>query len=95
MQTLLLVISLIAQMAFWLVLIQVIISVLAAFDIINLRQPLVRQIYFGISQLLDPVLNAGRRIGLFANGFAPGPDDHSSRYREQHLVAQKVCHRPH
>jgi YggT family protein len=73
MQTLLLVISLIAQMAFWLVLIQVIISVLAAFDIINLRQPLVRQIYFGISQLLDPVLNPIRRLLPPAGGLDFSP----------------------
>jgi YggT family protein len=73
MQTLLLVISLIAQMAFWLVLIQVIISVLASFDIINLRQPLVRQIYFGISKLLDPVLNPIRRLLPPAGGLDFSP----------------------
>lgn len=39
----------------WLVLIQVILSWLVNFDVLNLRQPLVYQIWSGLNRLLEPI----------------------------------------
>ena len=52
----------IVQVVFWLVLVQFIIAILLNFDVLNPRQPVVMQIYRGISQLLDPLLNPIRRV---------------------------------
>lgn len=62
MGSIIILVGLIAQVIFWLVLIQFIIGLLVQFDVLNRRQPLVFQIYNGISQLLDPLLNPIRRI---------------------------------
>jgi YggT family protein len=62
MQSLLMIIGILAQFVFYLVMIQFLIGILASFDVINIRQPLVSQIYYGIGRLLDPLLNPIRRI---------------------------------
>ena len=48
--------------ALWVVLIQVILSWLINFDIVNLRQPFVYQLWNGLNRLLDPLYRPIRRI---------------------------------
>lgn len=62
MTSVLMILDLIASAIFILVLTQFIISILAMFDVINIRQPFVSRVYYGIGQLLDPLLNPIRRI---------------------------------
>ncbi|MEL6979214.1 MAG: YggT family protein [Pseudomonadota bacterium] len=62
MNSLIMIIALLAQLIFYLVLIQFIIGLLIQFDVLNRRQPLVHQIYNGINALLDPLLAPIRRI---------------------------------
>lgn len=52
----------ILTLAFWIVLIQVIMSWLINFDVINLRQPFVYQLWTGINRLLDPLYRPIRRF---------------------------------
>lgn len=46
----------------WFVLAHVIISWLVNFQVLNLRQPIVAQIWMGLNRLLDPIYNRMRRI---------------------------------
>ncbi len=46
---------LILRIAQWIILIHIIMSWLINFQVLNLRQPLVAQIWYGISRLLDPI----------------------------------------
>ncbi|MEM9726676.1 MAG: YggT family protein [Pseudomonadota bacterium] len=62
MGSLIQIIALLANLVFWLVLIQLIIGLLIQFDVLNRRQPFVMQIYNGIDQLLSPILAPIRRI---------------------------------
>ena len=62
MQSLISLIGVIAYVIFILVLIQFIINLLLQLDILNRRQPIIMQIYHGINQLLNPLLNPIRRI---------------------------------
>lgn len=73
MDSLIQIIGLIAQLIFWLVLIQFIIGLLVQFDVLNRRQPLVFQIYNGISAILDPLLAPIRRILPPAGGLDFSP----------------------
>ena len=61
------------NIAYWLVLIQVIMSWLINFQVLNLRQPLVAQIWYGLNRLLEPVYSQVRRIIPASGGidFAP------------------------
>ena len=52
----------ILTLAFWIVLIQVIMSWLINFDVINLRQPFVYQLWTGINRLLDPLYRPIRKF---------------------------------
>ena len=52
----------ILTLAFWIVLIQVIMSWLINFDVINLRQPFVYQLWTGINRLLDPIYRPIRKV---------------------------------
>ncbi len=62
MNTLIWLIGTLINIVFFLVLIQLIMGLLIQFDILNRRQPFVFQIYNGINQLLDPLLEPIRRI---------------------------------
>ncbi len=61
------------NIAWWLVLIHVIMSWLINFQVLNLRQPLVAQIWYGLNQILDPVYSRVRRFIPATGGidFAP------------------------
>ena len=48
--------------AFWIILIHVIMSWLINFQVLNLRQPIVAQLWYGLNRLLAPIYNPIRRI---------------------------------
>jgi YggT family protein len=50
------------NVAFWIILTHVLMSWLINFQVLNLRQPLVAQIWFGLNRLLEPVYNQIRRF---------------------------------
>ncbi len=58
---------------YWLVLIYVIMSFLVGFNVINLNNDIVRQIYNGINGLVDPMLAPIRRILPSAGGLDFSP----------------------
>ena len=62
MNTLIWLIGTLINIVFFLVLIQLIMGLLIQFEVLNRRQPLVAQIYNGVSSLLDPLLAPIRRI---------------------------------
>lgn len=53
---------LILNIAQWIILIHVIMSWLINFQVLNLRQPLVSQIWYGLNRLLDPVYSRLRAL---------------------------------
>lgn len=73
MQSLVTIIGLAIDIIIFLVIIQLIVSLLIQFDILNRRQPFVMQVYYGINRLLDPVLNPIRRILPSAGGIDFSP----------------------
>ena len=50
------------DLAWWLVMAHVIMSWLVNFQVLNLRQPLVSQIWYGLSRVLEPVYSQVRRL---------------------------------
>ena len=52
----------ILTLAFWIILIQVILSWLINFNVINLHQPLVRQVWDGLNRLTAPVYRPIRNM---------------------------------
>lgn len=62
MNTLIWLIGTLINIVFFLVLVQLIMGLLIQFEVLNRRQPLVYQIYNGVSQLLDPLLDPIRRV---------------------------------
>ena len=56
------ILMLILQVAQFIVLAHVIMSWLINFQVLNLRQPLVAQIWYGLNRTLEPVYGAVRRI---------------------------------
>lgn len=62
MNAIIMLIDLILTMAFWIILIQVILSWLINFNVINVRQPLVYQIWNGLNRLTEPVYRPIRRL---------------------------------
>lgn len=53
---------LILNIAQWIILIHVIMSWLINFQVLNLRQPLVAQIWYGLNRMLDPVYSRIRSV---------------------------------
>ena len=62
MTAIFLLIDTILNIAFWVILIQVILSWLIMFNVINLYQPFVRQVWDGLNAITAPVYNPIRRI---------------------------------
>ena len=56
------ILMMILQIAQFLILAQVIMSWLVNFQVLNIRQPLVRQIWDGLNRLLEPIYAPVRRI---------------------------------
>jgi len=55
------VLLMIVNIAWFIVIVHVIMSWLINFQVLNLRQPLVSQLWFGINRLLEPVYSRIRR----------------------------------
>lgn len=53
---------LILRIAQWIVLIHIILSWLINFQVLNLRQPLVAQIWYGLCNLLEPIYSRIRNM---------------------------------
>ena len=62
MITILKILQLLLDVAFFIVLIHVIMSWLINFQVLNLRQPLVASIWDGLNRLLQPIYDPIRRI---------------------------------
>lgn len=64
---------LVVQIVRWIVLVHVIMSWLINFQVLNLRQPLVSQIWYGLNRTLDPLYSRIRRLIPIPGGidFAP------------------------
>ena len=62
MNALILLLDTLLTIAFWVILIHVIMSWLINFNVINIRQPLVYQIWTGLNRLTEPVYRPIRRI---------------------------------
>lgn len=73
MTSLLQIILLVVQIIRWTVLVHVIMSWLINFQVLNLRQPLVAQIWYGLNRTLDPIYSRLRRLIPISSGidFAP------------------------
>ena len=50
------------NVAWWLLVVYIIMGWLVNFQVLNLRQPIVAQIYFGLNRLLEPVFAPIRRF---------------------------------
>ncbi|MGB0497927.1 MAG: YggT family protein [Rubricella sp.] len=55
MTTIALILLLAIQIAFWIVLAHIVMSWLITFNVINVQQPLVYQLWSGLNRLLEPV----------------------------------------
>ncbi len=64
---------LILNIAYWIVLVHVVMSWLINFQVLNLRQPLVSQVWYGLSNTLEPVYRRIRKMIPISGGidFAP------------------------
>ncbi len=62
MNAIVMLLDLLLNLAFWVILIQVILSWLIMFNVINMYQPIVRQIWDGLQRLTEPVYRPIRRI---------------------------------
>jgi YggT family protein len=62
MGSLLAILLMLVNVAWWIIIIHVIMSWLINFQVLNLRQPLVSQIWYGLNRLLEPVYRPIRRI---------------------------------
>ena len=62
MQSFLTIFNVLVDLAFWIIIIQVILSWLVAFDILNLRQPFVYQVWNGLNRLTEPVFRPIRNF---------------------------------
>ncbi|MBY8974872.1 YggT family protein [Rhodobacteraceae bacterium NNCM2] len=50
------------NIAFWIIILQAILSWLVAFQVVNLQQPLIRQIWSTLNQITEPVYRPFRRL---------------------------------
>ena len=50
------------DIVFWIIIVQVILSWLINFDVINLRQPIVWQVWQGLNRITEPVYRPIRRM---------------------------------
>jgi len=55
MQSLFQILLLILDIVWWIVIVHIIMSWLINFQVLNLRQPIVAQIWYGLNRLLEPI----------------------------------------
>ncbi|MDR6263431.1 MULTISPECIES: YggT family protein [Rhodobacterales] len=73
MTTLGLILLAILNVAWWILIAHIVIGWLVNFQVLNLRQPIVAQIYFGLNRLLEPVYEPIRRFLPTAGGMDFSP----------------------
>ena len=56
------ILMLLLNIVYWIILANVIMSWLVNFNVLNLRQPLVAQIWFGLQRLVEPIYAPIRRV---------------------------------
>ena len=56
------ILMLVLDIAYWIILAHVIMSWLINFQVLNLRQPLVAQVWNGLNRILEPVYGRVRRL---------------------------------
>ena len=66
-------IGIVANLIFYLVLIHVILSWLVGFNVVNLNNQFVRQVYYGVNAAVEPMLAPIRRILPTAGGIDFSP----------------------
>lgn len=57
-----LILKLILDVVFWIMLAYVVMGWLISFQVLNMRQPIVAQMWFGLNKLLEPIFAPIRRI---------------------------------
>ncbi|MFQ5624515.1 MAG: YggT family protein [Paracoccaceae bacterium] len=62
MYSLFLIIMLVLNVVYWIILIHIIMSWLINFQVLNMRQPLVAQVWYGLNSLLEPMYRPIRRM---------------------------------
>ncbi|WP_334193790.1 YggT family protein [Pararhodobacter sp.] len=62
MTSLIQILLMLLNVVWWIVIVHVIMSWLINFQVLNLRQPLVAQIWDGLNRLLDPLYSRIRRV---------------------------------
>ncbi|MEL6767794.1 MAG: YggT family protein [Pseudomonadota bacterium] len=62
MASLLTILLALLDIAFWVIIIQAILSWLIAFNVLNIHQPFVRQVWGGLNNLSEPLYRPIRRI---------------------------------
>jgi YggT family protein len=62
MASLLMILYLILDIAFWIIIVQAILSWLIAFNVVNMNNNFVRSLYYGLARLTEPVYGPIRRI---------------------------------
>lgn len=56
------ILMLLLGVAWWILIVHIIIGWLVAFNVLNMRQPIVAQVYFGLNRLLAPIYDPIRRV---------------------------------
>lgn len=62
MTTIALILLTLLNVAWWILVIHIVIGWLVNFQVLNLRQPIVAQVYFGLNRLLEPIYAPIRRM---------------------------------
>lgn len=62
MASILMILLLILNIAFWIIIVQAILSWLIAFNVINTGNQFVRSLYMGLNRLTEPVFDPIRRV---------------------------------
>ncbi|MEM7530159.1 MAG: YggT family protein [Pseudomonadota bacterium] len=62
MSSLLTILLTLLDLAFWIIIIQAVLSWLIAFNVLNIHQPFVQQVWRGLNQLTEPLYRPIRRI---------------------------------
>lgn len=62
MASILMILLLILNIAFWIIIVQAILSWLIAFNVVNMSNQFVRSLYMGLNRLTEPVYDPIRRI---------------------------------
>ena len=62
MQSIFQILMLLLDVAYFIMIAHILVSWLISFQVLNLRQPIVAQIFFGLNRLLEPIYGPIRRL---------------------------------